>query len=369
MVRRVVARSRLVRLHFARPIRTAQGEFTGRESVLLELRDADGVAGFGEAAPWPGFGTGTAGEALAALTGAESLLCEEALLTGAWPAGLDTQLGLASPARAAVEGALWDLAARRAGQPLADVLAARVGALHRVGRGAVQPAVLRHVPTSALLVARDAEALREEAARVRASGHSAAKLKLGAATLADDVARARAAREGLGAAIRLRGDANGAWDLSTARAALAALADFDFDYVEQPLAADDFEGLAQLHRDAPTRLAADESVATEAGARRLLAAAAVDVVVLKPATLGGPARALEVAVAARQAGVEVVFSHTFESAVGARHALHCAAAWGDPSAVHGLCTAGLFVSDVAEPVACRGGRAELSSAPGLGITP
>jgi L-alanine-DL-glutamate epimerase-like enolase superfamily enzyme len=151
--------------------------------------------------------------------------------------------------------------------------------------------------------------------------------------------------------------------------ALAALADFDFDYVEQPLAADDFEGLAQLHRDAPTRLAADESVATEAGARRLLATAAVDVVVLKPATLGGAARALEIAVAARQAGVEVVFSHTFESAVGARHALHCAAAWGDPSAIHGLCTAGLFQSDVAEPVDCRGGRAVVTNAPGLGITP
>jgi L-alanine-DL-glutamate epimerase-like enolase superfamily enzyme len=38
-------------------MRTARGEFTERESVLLELRDADGVAGFGEAAPLPGFGT------------------------------------------------------------------------------------------------------------------------------------------------------------------------------------------------------------------------------------------------------------------------------------------------------------------------
>ena len=83
------------------------------------------------------------------------------------------------------------------------------------------------------------------------------------------------------------------------------------------------------------RLAADESVATEAGALRLIAAGAADVVVLKPATLGGPARALEIAALRAQAGIEVVFSHTFESAVGARHALHCAAAWGDATAVHG----------------------------------
>jgi len=68
-------------------------------------------------------------------------------------------------------------------------------------------------------------------------------------------------------------------------------------------------------------------------------------------------------------GVEVVFSHTFESAIGARHVLHCAAAWGDPSAIHGLGTAGLFAADVAAPVACRAGLAEVSGVPGLGITP
>ena len=50
--------------------------------MLLELRDADGVAGFGEAAPWPGFGTETVEQSLAVLTDAESLLCGEALVTG-----------------------------------------------------------------------------------------------------------------------------------------------------------------------------------------------------------------------------------------------------------------------------------------------
>jgi o-succinylbenzoate synthase len=264
-----------------------------------------------------------------------------------------------------VRGALWDLAARRAGRPLADELAVGVGADLLAGRGAA----LRRVPTSALLVSGEPGALRDEAASARESGHRAAKIKLGAATIDEDVARARAAREGLGPGVRLRGDANGAWTRSAARAALAALAPFDFDYVEQPLTADDFEGFAELHRNAPLRLAADESVAAEEGALRLLEAAAVDVVVLKPATLGGAAPALDLAARARRAGVEVVFSHAFESAVGARHALHCAAAWGDPAAVHGLCTEGLFAADVAEPVACRDGQAEIADAPGIGITP
>ena len=360
-MRLIAARARLVRLRFARPVRTARGDFAERESVLLELREADGVTGFGESAPWPGFGTETAERASALLTAAEPLLCGPVQKAGSWTRDLDVHLSGAPAARAAVQGALWDLAARRAGRPLADQLAARAGTM--------QGEVLRRVPTSALLVAREPGPLREEATRARESGHRAVKIKLGAVTLDEDVARARAAREGLGPAVRLRGDANGAWGSRQAQAALEALAEFDFDYVEQPLAADDFDGFVELHRHPPVRLAADETVASETGALRLLSTGAVDVVVLKPATLGGPARALELAARARQAGIEVVFSHAFESAVGARHVLHCAAAWGDPAAVHGLCTEGLFATDVAASVGCPGGVAEITDAPGIGITP
>jgi O-succinylbenzoate synthase len=117
------------------------------------------------------------------------------------------------------------------------------------------------------------------------------------------------------------------------------------------------------------RIAADESVATAEGAERVIDSGAVDVVVLKPAMLGGPLRALEVAALARKAGMQVVFSHAFESAVGARHALHCAAAWGDAGAVHGLATAGLFVQDIAEPVHSAHGVATVGAAPGIGVTP
>jgi o-succinylbenzoate synthase len=350
-----------VRLRFVRPVRTASGDFSERETVLLELRDADGVTGFGEAAPWPGFGTETAEQSSALLIAADSLLCGAEHEAGRWTPDLDLHLSGAPAARAAVQGALWDLAARRAGRPLAEQLASGAGAMHGE--------VLRRVPTSALLLAREPGLLREAAARARESGHRAVKIKLGAATLDEDVARTRAAREGLGPAVRLRGDANGAWHVRRARAALAALAEFDVDYVEQPLAADDFDGFVELHRDAPVRLAADESVASEKGALCLLSTGAVDVVVLKPATLGGPGRALELATQARRAGIEVVFSHAFESAIGARHVLHCAAAWGDPEAVHGLCTEGLFATDVAAAIGCPGGLAEVTGTPGLGITP
>ncbi len=349
-----------VRLQFARPVRTAQGEFTARDSVLLELRDTDGVAGYGEAAPWPGFGTETPEDAASRLQGLSALLRDADLEPGGWHDVLGGSLNGAPAARAAVDGALWDLAARRAGRPLCQELASACG----LAAGAV----LQRVPVHALLVAHEPEAVLHEAAQARAAGFGAAKLKLGALRLADDVARVRAAREGGGPDLALRGDANGAWTLAEARTALQALAEFGLEYVEQPVPADALHALAELRRLELVHVAADESVATMQGAQHLIEAAAADVVVLKPATLGGPARALEIAAQAHRAGIGVVFSHAFESSVGARHALHCAAAWGDATAAHGLCTAGLFADDVAEPVSCSDGFAAVGTAPGLGIS-
>jgi o-succinylbenzoate synthase len=350
---------RPVRLRFARPICTSRGEFRDREAVLVELRDADGLAGFGEAAPWPGFQTESPERARSALSAAAARLAGAEV--DPLEEGCDGLLPDAPASRAALQGALWDLEARRAGRPLAAQLAARATAM--VG------APLREVAVSALIVAREPAAVREEASRARADGHRAAKLKLGALPLAHDVARVRAAREALGPEVRLRGDANGAWGLDEARRALAALAEFDLEYLEQPVAAEDFAGLAELRGLGLVRIAADESVAAEDSALRLIESGAVDAVVLKPAMLGGPWCALKIAATARRCGVSVAFSHAFETAVGARHALHCAAAWGDTEGVHGLVTSGLFENDVAVGVTSRHGRVALDDAPGLGVTP
>lgn len=350
-----------IRLRFTRPLRTAHGEFTERASVLLALHDVDGCAGYGEAAPWPGFGTESVADAELALRGLQQQLTGATVEPGEMSAASGTLPSGRGAARAALQGALLDLEARRAGRPLAVHLAARAGS--------ACGAPLSSVAVSCLLTANDPEVLRAEATRARAAGYRAVKIKLGSGTLARDVARLRAAREGGGPSLRLRADANGAWSVRQALEALEALASFDLEYVEQPVAAEDVDGLAEVRRKSAVRVAADESVASESGVLRMLAAGAADVVVLKPAMLGGAERALELAARARQAGVEVVFTHALESAVGARHALHCAAAWGDARGVHGLVTAGLFETDVAEPVDGRDGGVAVPAAAGLGVAP
>lgn len=346
-------------LPFRQPPVTAHGRFATRRGVLLELRDADGHVGYGEAAPWPGFGAETFEASLSTLQGVEFLLRDADLAPGSWPEPVVARLRDAPAARGALDGALWDLAARRAGQTLARFLAAH----HPVTAGPV----LNEVSAGALLTAEDPAAVRDQAAAARAAGHRAAKLKLGAASLAQDVERARAARDGLGPDIALRGDANGIWTPARAAQALAALEAFGFEYIEQPLAAHDIEGLARLRRAGSLRIAADESVATGAGFEQLLDAQAADVIILKPTLVGGPGRALALAGRAVEAGCQVVFTHAFDSAVGARHALHCAAAWGDSGAVHGLAAGGLFERDFALPLEYRRGTLPVPAGAGLGM--
>lgn len=350
-----------LRLRFTRPLATAAGEFPARECAILELGDDGGALGYGEAAPWPGFGAETIAGSQAVLGRAAPLLQGASLEPAEWPPGLAMLLSDAPAARAAVEGALCDLAARRAGQPLAAFLQRAAGL---AAQGAPGP-----VAVNALLGEREPEALRAEAARAREAGFLAAKLKVGGGPLVGDIARVRAARDGLGPQLALRLDANGAWGEAEAREALAALAPFGPDYVEQPVAAADVGALARLRRAGVARIAADESLAAAGGLQQVLEAGAADVVVLKPSLLGGPLAALAAAQRARAAGCAVVFTHAFDSAVGRAQALHCAAAWADPQAVHGLAGGSPFRDDLASLPPVKGGRLGLPAGPGIGLQP
>ncbi len=346
-------------LHFRHPLRTAAGEFRERRVVRLVLIDEQGLEGRGEAAPWPGFGSESVAEAETFLHYATRGLRGQAIDPAAWPDALAMLLTHAPAARAALAGALWELSARAAGESLAAHLAARLGPF----RGAP----LERVPVTALLTEDEPDALLAAAARARIDGHRAVKLKLGGRPWRLDVERMQAARAGLGPGLSLRGDANGGWDRASAVQALAALAESAPEFVEQPLPAEDLEGLAALRRSSPVPIAADESVAV-CGVQPVLAAGAADVLVLKPALLGGPMASLAAARAAAGAGLGVVWTHAFEGAVGALHALHVAAAWSDAGCVHGLATAGVYEDDPHAPAA-RGGWIKLSDAAGLGWQP
>lgn len=173
---------------------------------------------------------------------------------------------------------------------------------------------------------------------VSASGCATAKVKVGEG---NDVARVEAVRDALGAGGRIRVDANGAWDVDTAERRIRALGRYDLEYVEQPVST--LEEMTTLRKRVDIPLAIDESVRLADDPRRVAAAGAADVVVLKVHPLGGVWAALEVAEAL---ALPVVVSSALETSVGLAAGVALAAALPELPYACGLGTALLLGGDV-----------------------
>lgn len=202
------------------------------------------------------------------------------------------------------------------------------------------------VPVNAIVPAVDPERAYD---LTRASGCTTAKVKVGDA---GDVARVEAVRDALGPDGRLRLDVNAAWDMDTAVEKLRTLAQFDLEYVEQPVA--DLADFARLRTRVEVPLAADESVRLAPDPLHIRGIEAADVVILKVQPLGGVWRCLEVAEACDR---PAVVSSAVETSVGLAAGVALAAALPDLPHDCGLGTATLLTGDVVDdPLVPVGGR-------------
>lgn len=310
-----------VRLALRRPLATARGTIAARETFVLRLHAGDGACGEGEAAPAYWIGEGSLAATEAALRGIVARIVErpDANDLRAW---WEREGDLDPAAACALDAALVDLAARRAGLPAYALLA---------GDEPVPPSGA--LPVAALVGGADGASLAAAVDATLADGFATLKLKVGDGALADDLARIETVRRCAGTAIALRLDANRAWTADEARRALTAFAPAAPAFVEEPLRDSDPHLLADLARTSGVPIAVDESLATPADLDGLLDAGARVHVVLKGARVGGPTRLVALARRARAAGLPVVVTDGIESAVGTGVAVHAAAAIGGRLAV------------------------------------
>jgi o-succinylbenzoate synthase len=330
------------RLRFRAPLTTAFGTLEERELLEVTVRDdGGGLVGRGEAAPLEPY-DGVRVEDVRA----ELEACREALVDGeplgAVRAACRRRCSL-SPALAALDVALWDLEARRAGVPLASLLSERAAA---------------RVSVNALISATDRAGASEEAAVAAAAGFRCVKVKVG---VGDDAGRLAAVRAAVGTGVAIRIDANGAWSPEEAVAALRALAPVGIELCEEPVRGAAAIRAVRAALAGAIPLALDES-AREPGA---LAAGAADAVCLKIAGQGGITDLLRDAATARATGADVYVASTFDGPVGIAAGVHVAAALGVARAC-GLATLALF-ADVEDPLPPRGGAIAVPAAPGLGV--
>ncbi|WP_226013150.1 mandelate racemase/muconate lactonizing enzyme family protein [Halomicrobium salinisoli] len=334
-------------LPLAEPLSTADGAIERRDGFLVEVSHR-GTAGIGESTPLPGW-TESVEECRTALDAALETGSDE----GDYRAALRSLAGEGVPAaRHGLSTALLDADARAEGVPLARWL------------GGDRPA--SSVPVNATVGDADRETTVERAETAVDRGFDCLKLKVGARPVEADVERVAAVRRAVGEDVTLRVDANGAWGPDDAANAMDALAEFDLQYVEQPLAASDLDGHADLP-DEPA-VALDEAL-VEHPVADVLDADAADYLVLKPMALGGPGDAHAIAERAREAGVEPVISTTVDGVVARTAAVHVAAAVPDVEPC-GLATADLLAADLGpDPAPVEDGRVRVPDGPGLGIDP
>jgi L-Ala-D/L-Glu epimerase len=328
-------------LRFARPLPTAYGELHERELLLLRLRGADGVVGWGEAAPlepYDGVALETVREALAAY---EPILRDGDDLPGG--ALLDACRDAADlpQALAAVDLALWDRAGNREGRPVSELITDEPAASVRV---------------NATIAAEDRAGAAAAAAAAARAGYSCVKVKVG---VGDDAGRVAAVRAAAGPAMELRLDANGAWTVDEAVASIEALAPAGLELVEEPVHG--VEAMRAVRDRVAVRVAMDETAA-EPGS---LTAAVADAVCLKVSRCGGISGLLARAALVRASGADVYLSSTFDGPLGIAAAIHCAAALR-PTAACGLGTLALFANEV-EVLPVRDGEIAVPDAPGLGV--
>jgi L-fuconate dehydratase len=247
---------------------------------------------------------------------------------------LGPEKGVIHLATAAIVNAVWDLYAKLEGKPLwkllADLTPEQIVACvdFRYIDDALTPeealAILRRNESSkaereALLLAEGfpayttsagwigypEESLPERAREALASGFTHLKLKVGA-DLESDLRRARLVRDAIGPDVRLSLDANQAWGVDQAIAAIGRLAEVDPFWIEEPTSPDDVLGHKRI-RDAvaPVRVATGEHVQNRVVFKQLLQLGAIDAVQLDCCRLGGVNEVLAVVLLAARFGVPV----------------------------------------------------------------
>jgi len=338
-------------LALRRPFVTGAGRVEARRGFVVTLRGEGGCFGHGEVsplAPWQAVSVEACwSEAVQLGAAMQGRALEGVPDVEAWHAGVWAAV---SPAvRFGFESAALDLLGRREGVPVARLLSADAR---------------RVVECNAVLGGDGVDELAGAANTLIAKGFSTLKLKVGAASVAEDVRRVAAVRAAIGGGVALRLDANGAWGPKEAAAFLGAVESLGVDYVEDPVAR--LADFGPLARRFAVPLAWDAATAEPGELVEAMVSGAVSVVVLKPAFLGGALPTLALARVARAHGVRVVVTSALDGALGRLAAAHVAAALPDAQPA-GLATAHLLAGDLSAAWPDRASL-DLGGCAGLGVT-
>jgi o-succinylbenzoate synthase len=337
---------------------TAHQQLATREGVIVEIYVDDGIVGVGEIAPLPEFIGDTVQDILPFLPHVAEQVQNKSL-----PEALsilhDDFNTIPGSARYGIETALLDAQGQSEGRSLSSILAQS-----RSGNGQV---IRSEIAVNTVIGTMGVDATVELAQEAIVAGFRCIKLKMGR-ELEVEVARVGAVRAAVGPSIDLRLDANEGWTREQTESILTRCADFNIQYVEQPLSRNDLEGMRALRQTVSIPIAADEMLSDLASARRILEAGAADIFIIKPQLSGGLYNAQRMLQLASEHGLRSVITSSIEAGIGVAAALHLAASSPEVTLACGLGTLPMLKNDlISGALPIYNGTLQVPDGPGLGV--
>lgn len=289
------------------PFVTSLGTDVSADNVLVKIITNRGIIGFGECSPYMpinGESQDTCymvGQYFAkALKGKDPLQIEDCTNL------MDKIIYGNTSIKSAFDIALYDIAAQHAGMPLFKFLGGENN---------------KTIITDYTVSIGEPEKMAADALKIKNEGYPAIKIKLGKNACPDDpfgrgetdVERIKAIRAAVGNKIPLRIDANQGWKVNEAIETLKALAEYDIQHCEEPIARWKFLKLRKVKKNSPIPIMADESCGDDHDAERLIQLKACDYFNIKLGKSGGIFKALKIVRLAEAAGIHLQVGAMIES--------------------------------------------------------
>lgn len=301
------------------PTKISIGILDKAENIAIKITATNGIYGWGEGSPFsPITGDSQETNLAAAKQVARLIIGKNPLAIEARMAQINVIARGEPSLRAALDMALYDLAAKVAGLPLYALLG---GGTAREKNGTRSE--LRTDMTVGMQETVDQTIICVE--HILAAGFNAIKLKVGRANL-EDVQHVLAVRDLIGPEIPIKIDSNQGWSYQEALANIKAMEPANLQYSEQPLAAWDYDNMRRLRDNVRLPICADESVFDDRDALRLIKADAVDYLNIKLGKAGGIYTGLKINAIAEAAGCKCMIGCFGESRLALSAAAHLAMA-------------------------------------------
>lgn len=313
-----------VALPLVEPLNTSWGTVERREVAFVKLTNSDGHCGYGEAAPLHPYDRHTVSDCYQSLQRIAEI--SSAISSGPEMLAAANRVSKIPQAISAIDLALWDLAARANCSKVCELLSER-----KIPKP--------QIAVNATIATDNTELAAQKAAKATLDGYKTIKLKVGFQERGLDMRLVAAVREQVPSDCKLRIDAGGAWTVEEAARLIPTLAEFDLEYVEEPVSG--IENFRLLAEKVTTPLALDET-ADVAGA---ILSCPAKFAVLKVGNSAGISGLLSKLALTKAAGKEPIIASTWDSPLGIAAAAQVAAAVGHPYAA-GLATKTIF--DLAE---------------------